>query len=75
MSASPVLLNPQQKFLRFLPFPKINMASVKATLDKMGWRGWLVIERSRDKGDAGNVKRNYSANTSYVKSIFQKTER
>ncbi|MFS2188075.1 sugar phosphate isomerase/epimerase family protein [Mucilaginibacter sp. Mucisp84] len=51
--------------------PKINMEHVKATLDKMGWTGWLVIERSRDAKDPRNVKWNFSANTSYVKSIFQ----
>lgn len=51
--------------------PKINMEQVKATLDKMGWTGWLVIERSRDAKDPRNVKWNFSANTSYVKSIFQ----
>jgi len=51
--------------------PKINMERVKATLDKMGWTGWLVIERSRDAKDPRNVKWNFSANTTYVKSIFQ----
>lgn len=51
--------------------PKINLEHVKATLDKMGWAGWLVIERSRDAKDPRNVKWNFSANTSYVKSIFQ----
>ncbi|WP_091162954.1 sugar phosphate isomerase/epimerase family protein [Mucilaginibacter gossypii] len=51
--------------------PKINLEHVKATLDKMGWTGWLVIERSRDAKDPRNVKWNFSANTSYVKSIFQ----
>ncbi|QEM08887.1 sugar phosphate isomerase/epimerase family protein [Mucilaginibacter rubeus] len=51
--------------------PKINMEHVKATLDKMGWSGWLVIERSRDAKDPHNVKWNFSANTTYVKSIFQ----
>ncbi|WP_114938834.1 sugar phosphate isomerase/epimerase family protein [Mucilaginibacter endophyticus] len=51
--------------------PKINMEHVKATLDKMGWSGWLVIERSRDAKDPRNVKWNFSANTTYVKSIFQ----
>jgi sugar phosphate isomerase/epimerase len=51
--------------------PKINMKQVKATLDKIGWTGWLVIERSRDAKDPRNVKWNFSANTSYVKSIFQ----
>lgn len=51
--------------------PKINMEKVKATLDKMGWSGWLVIERSRDTKDVHNVKWNYSANTAYLKSVFQ----
>jgi len=51
--------------------PHIDMHKVKHTLDKMGWGGWLVIERSRDANDAKNVKRNFSANTAYLKSIFQ----
>lgn len=51
--------------------PKINMEKVKATLDKMGWSGWLVIERSRDAKDVHNVKRNFGANAAYVKSVFQ----
>jgi sugar phosphate isomerase/epimerase len=49
--------------------PKIDMPKVKETLDKMGWSGWLVIERTRKKGD---VKTNFGANTAYLKSIFQK---
>jgi sugar phosphate isomerase/epimerase len=51
--------------------PKIDLKKVKSTLDKMGWSGWLVIERSRDVKDVHNVKKNYGANTAYVKSIFQ----
>jgi sugar phosphate isomerase/epimerase len=51
--------------------PQINMNQVKLTLDKMGWSGWLVIERSRDAKDPHNVKKNFGANTAYVKSIFQ----
>jgi len=51
--------------------PKINMPKVKETLDKMGWSGWLVIERSRKASDSRNVKRNFGANTRYLKSIFQ----
>ena len=51
--------------------PQIDMKKVKKTLDKMKWSGWLVIERSRDAADAKNVKKNYGANTAYVKSIFQ----
>lgn len=50
---------------------KINMPQIKATLDKMKWNGWLVIERSRDASDPRNVKKNFTANTTYVKSVFQ----
>jgi sugar phosphate isomerase/epimerase len=52
--------------------PKIDMPKVKQALDEMGWSGWLVIERSRDAKDGRNVKRNFGANTAYLKSIFQK---
>ena len=51
--------------------PQINMNRVKLTLEKMGWSGWLVIERSRDATDPRNVKKNFGANTAYMKSIFQ----
>lgn len=51
--------------------PKINMKAVKKTLDKMKWSGWLVIERSRDASDVHNVKKNFGANTAFVKSVFQ----
>jgi sugar phosphate isomerase/epimerase len=51
--------------------PQIDMKKVKQTLDNMGWSGWLIIERSRDATDPRNVKRNYGANTAYLKSIFQ----
>jgi L-ribulose-5-phosphate 3-epimerase len=53
--------------------PKIDMKKVKQTLDKMGWSGWLVVERSRDANDPRNVKKNFSANVAYVKSVFQTT--
>lgn len=49
----------------------IDMKKVKNTLDKMDWHGWLVIERSRDANDPRNVKKNFGANTTYLKSIFQ----
>jgi len=51
--------------------PKINLNKVKETLDDMGWKGWLVVERSRDATQPTNVKYNFSANTSYLKSVFQ----
>jgi sugar phosphate isomerase/epimerase len=49
---------------------KIDMTKVKNALDEMSWRGWLVVERSRDTNDVHNVKKNYSANAAYLKSIF-----
>ncbi|WP_026713983.1 sugar phosphate isomerase/epimerase family protein [Flavobacterium daejeonense] len=49
----------------------INMPKIKSTLDKMNWKGWLIIERSRDTTDVYNVKRNYGANVAYLKKIFQ----
>jgi sugar phosphate isomerase/epimerase len=52
--------------------PKIDMPKVRQTLDDLGWSGWLVVERSRDAKDARNVKRNFTANVAYLKSIFQK---
>ncbi|RZL49101.1 MAG: sugar phosphate isomerase/epimerase [Pedobacter sp.] len=50
---------------------KIDLVKVKQTLDDMGWCGWLVIERSRDANQPTNVKYNFSANTAYLKKIFQ----
>ena len=50
---------------------RLDMKKVKQTLDQMKWRGWLVIERSRDAKQPRNVKANFGANTAYLKSIFQ----
>ena len=55
-----------------LPFnEKLDMKKIKAVLDEIGWEGWLVIERSRDKEDVRNVKKNYGTNIKYMKEIFQ----
>jgi len=51
--------------------PQINMTLVKKCLDEMGYRGWLVIERSRDARKPSDTKYNYGANTAYLKKIFQ----
>jgi L-ribulose-5-phosphate 3-epimerase len=48
------------------------MQKVRKVLDKMGWSGWLVVERSRNKEDIRNVKKNFSENIEYLKKIFQK---
>ncbi|CAG5068957.1 hypothetical protein DYBT9623_01690 [Dyadobacter sp. CECT 9623] len=50
---------------------RLDMHKVRKTLDQMGWKGWLVIERSRDATQPQNVKGNYGANTAYMKSVFQ----
>jgi len=49
----------------------IDLPAVKTALDEMNWRGWLVIERSRDTNDVHNVRKNYGANAAYLKKIFQ----
>lgn len=50
---------------------RLDMNKIKKTLDKMGWEGWLVVERSRDKNEPTNVRKNFTTNVSYLKSIFQ----
>ncbi|WP_321426807.1 sugar phosphate isomerase/epimerase family protein [uncultured Bacteroides sp.] len=55
-----------------LPYNKrLDMNKVKNTLDEIGWSGWLVVERSRDKNDPRNVKKNFGTNIDYLKQIFQ----
>ena len=51
--------------------PAIDLYSIKKTLKKIRWRGWLVIERSRDAKEPSNVRKNFSANVKYVKAVFQ----
>jgi sugar phosphate isomerase/epimerase len=52
---------------------RLDLRQVKQTLREMQWRGWLVMERSRDASDARNILRNYGSNAAYLKSIFQTT--
>ncbi|WP_301344220.1 TIM barrel protein, partial [uncultured Duncaniella sp.] len=40
----------------------LDMPKIKETLDKMGWSGWLVVERSRDVKEVRNVKKNFGTN-------------
>lgn len=56
-----------------LPFNKrLDLKRVKKTLDEIGWSGWLIVERSRDKEDVRNVQKNYGTNIEYLKEVFQK---
>lgn len=58
-----------------LPYnTRLNMRKVKKTLDRMGWSGWLVVERSRDVDEVRNVKKNFGTNIRYLKKIFQQEE-
>lgn len=50
---------------------RLDMLAAKKTLDDMEWSGWLVVERSRDASDPRNVRKNFGANVSYLKSVFQ----
>jgi len=50
--------------------PEIDMIKVKKTLEKMKWKGWLVIERSRDAKKPSDVKWNYGANVKFMKGVF-----
>lgn len=50
--------------------PQLDLAAVRRTLDALGWRGWLVIERSRDAADARNVVGNFGANARTLKRVF-----
>ncbi|WMI66209.1 exo-alpha-sialidase [Aestuariibaculum sp. YM273] len=51
--------------------PAIDLPKIKETLDKMHWKGWLIVERSRDTTDVHNVVKNYGANVAYLKKVFQ----
>lgn len=51
--------------------PDIDLPKIKKTLDKMGWGGWLVVERSRDVRQVRNVKYNFGRNVAYLKEVFQ----
>jgi L-ribulose-5-phosphate 3-epimerase len=50
---------------------QVDLPKIRATLDDLGWSGWLVIERSRDATHAKDVKYNFSANAGYLKKVFQ----
>lgn len=50
--------------------PLINLPAVHRALDAMGWRGWLVMQRSRDQRDVHNIRHNYGSNARYLREIF-----
>ncbi|WP_294069699.1 sugar phosphate isomerase/epimerase family protein [Proteiniphilum sp. UBA1028] len=55
-----------------LPYNKrLDLHKIKNVLDDMEWSGWLIVERSRDKNEPTNVKKNFGTNIKYLKTIFQ----
>ena len=53
---------------------RIDVPKLKQLLDELGWRGWLVLQRSRDASKARDVAYNFGGNAKYLKSIFQAEE-
>ncbi len=49
----------------------IDLPKIKKTLDDMYWKGWLIVERSRDTTQVRNVVANYGANVAYLKKILK----
>ena len=51
--------------------PEVDMQKIKATLEEIGYHGWLTVERSRNVKDVKNVRANYGDNVAYLKEIFE----
>lgn len=51
--------------------PMLDIPKIKKTLDKMNWKGWLIVERSRDTDHVHDRKANYGSNVAYLKAVFQ----
>lgn len=51
--------------------PEIDLPAIRRTLDRMGWKGWLVVERSRDVSKVRDVAHNFSRNVAYIKEVFR----
>lgn len=50
--------------------PEVDMPRIRKTLKKIGYHGWLTIERSRNAKDVRNVRANYGDNVAYIKEIW-----
>ncbi len=49
----------------------IDMLQVRHTLDAMKWKGWLVLERSRDAQRVRDVVYNFKRNACYLHTVFK----
>ena len=50
--------------------PDIDMPAIRDALKKIGYRGWLTVERSRNAKDVRNVRGNFGDNVAYLKEVF-----
>lgn len=51
--------------------PKVDLPAIVKTLNKIGYKGWLTVERSRNAKDVKNVRGNYGDNVAYIKSVIR----
>lgn len=51
--------------------PRLNMLKVKEVLYKINWKGWLIVERSRDASRPKDIIYNFGSNVAYLKEIFK----
>lgn len=50
--------------------PEVDMPAIRQTLDKIGYHGWLTVERSRSSKDVRNTRGNYGDNVAYLHEVF-----
>lgn len=50
--------------------PAIDLPAIRKTLSRIGYRGWLVVERSRDARRVRDVSGNFGDNVAYIKEVF-----
>jgi len=48
----------------------IDFPKLKATLEDIGWAGWLSIARSRKKGRERKVEENFTYNAKFLHDLF-----
>lgn len=50
--------------------PAIDLPKIRRTLEKIHYRGWLTVERSRDATRVRDVRHNFGDNVAYIKQTF-----
>ena len=55
--------------------PEIDLPKILGTLKKIGYKGWLTVERSRNAKDVKNVRGNYGDNVAYIKETIKEYDK